>query len=53
VSVPLLITSRIWDLALASSQDSALDPSMVDACREVIAAQTDLLRASGAFGCEN
>ena len=39
-----------WDLAVASGQNSALDPSLVDACHKVIAPQADLLRASGAFG---
>ena len=39
-----------WDLAVASGQDTTLDPALVDACHAVVAPQADLLRASGAFG---
>jgi uncharacterized protein (TIGR03086 family) len=39
-----------WDLAVASGQDTTLDPLLVDACHEVVAPQADLLRGSGAFG---
>jgi uncharacterized protein (TIGR03086 family) len=39
-----------WDLAVATGQDTSLDPALVDALLEVIEPQVDLLRASGAFG---
>lgn len=39
-----------WDLAIASGQDTTLDPALVDACHDIVAPQADLLRASGAFG---
>lgn len=39
-----------WDLAVASGQDTTLDPILVDACDGMVASQADLLRASGAFG---
>src|SRR5579859_1433221 len=41
-----------WDLAVASGQDAALDPDLVDACWAVVAPQADLLRGSGMFGQE-
>src|SRR5712692_1867957 len=39
-----------WDLAVATKQDSTLDPSLVGACWKEVEPQTELLRASGAFG---
>jgi uncharacterized protein (TIGR03086 family) len=39
-----------WDLAVASGQNATLDPLLVEACREVVAPQAELLRASGALG---
>jgi len=41
-----------WDLAVATGQDTTLDPALVDALVEVIAPQAEMLRASGAFGPE-
>jgi uncharacterized protein (TIGR03086 family) len=39
-----------WDLAVATGQDTTLDPVLVEACHELVEPQADLLRASGAFG---
>jgi uncharacterized protein (TIGR03086 family) len=39
-----------WDLAVATSQDSTLDPELVDAAYEVLEGQADMVRASGMFG---
>jgi uncharacterized protein (TIGR03086 family) len=39
-----------WDLAVASGQDPALDPELVEACREIIEPQLDGFRAAGAVG---
>ena len=39
-----------WDLAVATGQDTTLDPALVDALLEVIEPQAEMLRASGAFG---
>jgi uncharacterized protein (TIGR03086 family) len=39
-----------WDLAVATKQDSTLDPSLVEACWEEVEPQAELLRASGVFG---
>lgn len=39
-----------WDLAVGTGQDRALDPELVDACRDVLAPQLAGLQASGAFG---
>ena len=41
-----------WDLAVATGQDTSLDPTLVDACLDVIGPQRDMLRASGMFGEE-
>jgi uncharacterized protein (TIGR03086 family) len=41
-----------WDLAIATGQDPALDPVLVDACWEVVEPQAEMLRSSGAFGDE-
>jgi len=39
-----------WDLAVATDQDSSLDPELVDAAYELLQGQTDMVRASGMFG---
>jgi len=39
-----------WDLAVATGQGTRLDPSLVEACWNVIEPQLDGLRASGMFG---
>ena len=39
-----------WDLAKATGQDTALDPTLVAAAQEVLAPQIEMLQASGAFG---
>jgi uncharacterized protein (TIGR03086 family) len=39
-----------WDLASATGQDTRLDPTLVQACLDVLAPQVDQLQASGAFG---
>lgn len=39
-----------WDLAKATGQDTTLDPELVDACRQVVEPQKDLLAGSGMFG---
>jgi uncharacterized protein (TIGR03086 family) len=41
-----------WDLAVATGQDTTLDPDLVAACFEVIEPQLDLLKGSGMFGTE-
>ena len=39
-----------WDLAVATGQDTTLDPGLVQACVDVIEPQKDMLAGSGAFG---
>ena len=39
-----------WDLAVATGQDTRLDPDLVAACTQIAEPQLDGLRASGAFG---
>src|SRR3954463_7038153 len=39
-----------WDLAVATGQDTTLDPDLVAAALEVVAPHRDMLAASGAFG---
>ena len=39
-----------WDLAVATGQPRTLDPTLVEACFEVIEPQIDLLKGSGMFG---
>jgi uncharacterized protein (TIGR03086 family) len=39
-----------WDIAVATGQPSALDPLLVEACREVVAPQLQGFQASGMFG---
>lgn len=41
-----------WDLAVASGQDDALDPRLMQACRQIIEPQLDAFRAAGAIGPE-
>src|SRR5205814_5049253 len=41
-----------WDLAIATHQDTRMDPSLLEACFAVLAPQLDQLRASGAFGTQ-
>jgi uncharacterized protein (TIGR03086 family) len=39
-----------WDLAVATGQDTTLDPELVDAAYELLQSQADMIRASGMFG---
>jgi uncharacterized protein (TIGR03086 family) len=41
-----------WDLAVASGQDYALDPHLMQACRQTIEPQLEAFRAAGAIGPE-
>jgi uncharacterized protein (TIGR03086 family) len=41
-----------WDLAVATAQDTTLDPELVETCWEIVRPQQDLLRGSGVFGTE-
>src|SRR5213078_879290 len=41
-----------WDLAAATGQDTALDPDLMEACRQIIEPQLELFRAAGAFAAE-
>src|SRR5437588_11263524 len=41
-----------WDLAVATHQDTRMDPSLVEACFAVLEPQFGQLKASGAFGTE-
>src|SRR5436853_3003020 len=41
-----------WDLAAATGQDRTLDPTLVEACWEVVQPQAELLQGSGAFAHE-
>ena len=41
-----------WDLAVATGPTLAAHARLVDACRQVLEPQLDLLRASGMFGSE-
>jgi uncharacterized protein (TIGR03086 family) len=41
-----------WDLAVATGQDPALDPGLIQACREIIEPQVAAFRAAGALGDE-
>jgi uncharacterized protein (TIGR03086 family) len=38
-----------WDLATGSGQDAALDPGLMEACRDVIEPQLDAFRGAGAL----
>lgn len=39
-----------WDIAKSTGQDTALPADLVDACREVVEPQKDMLAGSGMFG---
>ena len=39
-----------WDLAVATGQDTTLDPELVDAAYEILRSEADMVRASGMFG---
>lgn len=39
-----------WDLAVATHQDTTLDPDLVSACAQIVEPRLDALHASGAFG---
>jgi uncharacterized protein (TIGR03086 family) len=39
-----------WDLAIATGQNAALDPELVDAAYRLLQDQADMVRASGMFG---
>jgi uncharacterized protein (TIGR03086 family) len=41
-----------WDLAVATDQDTNLDPALVDAAHELLLSQADMVRGSGAFGAD-
>ena len=41
-----------WDLAVATRQNTRMDPSLVEACLAVLEPQFDQLKASGAFGTD-
>jgi uncharacterized protein (TIGR03086 family) len=41
-----------WDLAMASGQDYALDPQLMQACRQIIEPQLEAFRSAGALGPE-
>jgi len=39
-----------WDLAMATGQDTTLDPGLVETCWDIVRPQQELLQGSGAFG---
>jgi uncharacterized protein (TIGR03086 family) len=39
-----------WDLAVATGQDTTLDPELVVAAHKILRDEADMVRASGAFG---
>ena len=41
-----------WDLAMASGQDYALDPQLMQACQQIIEPQLEAFRSAGALGPE-
>ena len=41
-----------WDHAAATGQDYALDPHLMEACREIIEPQVEAFRSAGALGPE-
>jgi uncharacterized protein (TIGR03086 family) len=41
-----------WDLAVATGQDYALDPHLMQACRPIIEPQLEAFRSAGALGPE-
>jgi len=41
-----------WDLAMASGQDYALDPQLMQACQQIMEPQLEAFRSAGALGPE-
>src|SRR5499427_573583 len=41
-----------WDLAVANGQDYALDPQLMEACRQIMEPQLEAFRSAGALGPE-
>jgi uncharacterized protein (TIGR03086 family) len=41
-----------WDLAVATGQDYAIDPDLMQACRQVMEPQLDEIRGAGALAPE-
>jgi uncharacterized protein (TIGR03086 family) len=41
-----------WDLAVATGQDYALDPQLMEACQQIIEPQLEAFRTAGALGPE-
>jgi uncharacterized protein (TIGR03086 family) len=41
-----------WDVASATGQPTRIDPSLIEACWDVVRPQLSLLQGSGAFGVE-
>ena len=41
-----------WDVAWATGQPTEIEPSLIDACWQVVRPQLSLLQGSGAFGVE-
>jgi uncharacterized protein (TIGR03086 family) len=39
-----------WDLAVATGQDYAIDPELMESCRQILEPQLDAFRGAGAFG---
>jgi uncharacterized protein (TIGR03086 family) len=39
-----------WDLAVATDQDTTLEPELAKACLDIVESQLDQITASGAFG---
>ena len=39
-----------WDLAVATGQDSTLDPDLVGVCLDIVVPQAAMLRSTGSFG---
>ena len=39
-----------WDLAVATEQDTTLDPELVSSAYEILRSEADMVRASGMFG---
>jgi uncharacterized protein (TIGR03086 family) len=42
-----------WDIAMSTGQDTSLPPDLVDACREVVEPQKEMLQGSGMFGTDS
>ena len=41
-----------WDLAVANGQEYALDPQLMEACRQIMEPQLEAFRSAGALGPE-